>query len=141
MEILKLHTSPNRLRHNKTCIYIHFGDQTTMARSPHDSSTSIAALIETPIGRPKTVSDDYLNRLKELASQSPRHFGYPFERWTAQYLQRRLAQEFEVQVSDRHIHRLLKQMGLSTRHSVSSQRCPKIAINDLNHDLKISSKK
>jgi transposase len=88
-------------------------------------------MIETPIGRPKTVSDDYLNRLKELASQSPRHFGYPFERWTAQYLQRRLAQEFNLKVSDRHIHRLLKQMGLSTRPSISSQRCPKIAIADL----------
>jgi transposase len=99
-------------------------------------------MIEIPIGRPKTVSEDYLNRLKELASQSPRHFGYPFERWTAQYLQRRLTQEFAVQVSDRHIHRLLKQMGLSTRHSaanqsVSGQRCPKIAIND----LKVPSKK
>jgi transposase len=93
------------------------------------------------IGRPKKVSHDYLQRLKELATQSPRQFGYPFERWTAQCLRRRLAAEFDLAVSDRHIHRLLKQMGLSTRpasHSLHSRpavadcaRQPKIAIGDL----------
>ncbi len=90
------------------------------------------------IGRPKTVSDAYLDRLRELASQSPRQFGYPFERWTAQWLRRRLAAEFDLEVSDRHIHRLLKQMGLSTRRKAAnasqtgSRRFPKIAIHDLN---------
>ncbi len=39
-----------------------------------------------PMGRPKAVNEQYLDRLKELASHSPREYGYPFERWTAQWL-------------------------------------------------------
>jgi transposase len=68
-----------------------------------------------PVGRPKIISDQYLSRLKELVDGSPRDFGYPFQRWTAQWLKRHLAQETGVEVSDRHVNRLLKQMGLSTR--------------------------
>jgi transposase len=75
-----------------------------------------------PVGRPKVISDQYLGRLKELVSGSPRDYGYPFQRWTAQWLKRHLAQETGVEVSDRHINRLLKQMGLSTRQSASSDR-------------------
>jgi transposase len=67
------------------------------------------------IGRPKTISDPYLDRLRELVSNSPRTYGYPFERWTAHWLRRHLAKEFDIEVSDRHINRLLTQMGLSTR--------------------------
>jgi hypothetical protein len=117
-----------------------FGDWTTMDCSQNHHGVALGS----SLGRPKTVSDDYLDRLKELASQTPRHFGYPFERWTAQYLQRRLAQEFDLQVSDRHIHRLLKQMGLSTRPGGAGlpdraipNRAPKIAIHDL--DVSASS--
>jgi transposase len=69
------------------------------------------------IGRPKTVNEEYLARLKELVSHSPQDYGYPFQRWTAQWLQKHLAKEFGIEVSDRHINRLLKQMGLSTRNS------------------------
>ncbi|WP_245587488.1 helix-turn-helix domain-containing protein [Cylindrospermum stagnale] len=68
-----------------------------------------------PIGRPKAVNDRYLERLQELVSSSPRDYGYSFQRWTANWLQKHLAKEFGVAVSDRHIKRLLKQMGLSTR--------------------------
>ncbi|MBW4614931.1 MAG: helix-turn-helix domain-containing protein [Desmonostoc vinosum HA7617-LM4] len=68
-----------------------------------------------PIGRPKAVNDQYLSRLKELVGSSPRNHGYSFRRWTANWLQKHLAKEFGVEVSDRHIKRLLKQMGLSTR--------------------------
>lgn len=70
---------------------------------------------EQPIGRPKSVNDAYLQRLRELVIQSPRDCGYPFRRWTAGWLSKHLAQEFEIEVSDRHINRLLKKMGLSTR--------------------------
>jgi transposase len=84
------------------------------------------------IGRPKTISDAYLDRLKELASHSPRHFGYPFERWTAHWLRRRLREEMDLEVSERHIHRLLKQMGLSTRHRPNLPHRPaKIEIYDI----------
>jgi transposase len=81
------------------------------------------------LGRPKIVSRDYLDRLRELVSHSPRQFGYPFERWTANCLQRHLGREFDCIVSDRHINRLLKQMGLSTRHK--KERAAMITIADL----------
>jgi transposase len=68
-----------------------------------------------PMGRPKTVNEQYLTRLKELVSHSPREYGYPFQRWTAQWLGKHLAKELGIKVSDCHINRLLKEMGLSTR--------------------------
>ena len=68
-----------------------------------------------PIGRPKKINDKYLARLQVLVTNSPREFGYAFERWTAQWLSKQLAKEFGIEVSDRHINRLLKKMGLSTR--------------------------
>lgn len=73
------------------------------------------AWFDSTMGRPKTVDEAYLNRLQELVERSPREYGYVFRRWTAGWLNRHLAKEFDIQVSDRHINRLLKQMGLSTR--------------------------
>ena len=70
-----------------------------------------------PMGRPKAVNEQYLTRLKELASHSPREYGYSFERWTAQWLGKHMAKELGIQVSSCHINRLLKEMGLSTRKS------------------------
>lgn len=68
-----------------------------------------------PMGRPKAINNEYMERLKELVSHSPREYGYSFQRWTAQWLNKHLAKEFGIEVSDRHINRLLKEMGLSTR--------------------------
>jgi transposase len=70
---------------------------------------------DNPMGRPKTISEEYLNRLKDLVNHSPREYGYSFECWTAQWLGKHLAKEFGIELSDRHISRLLKEMGLSTR--------------------------
>ncbi|MGB6297892.1 MAG: helix-turn-helix domain-containing protein [Rivularia sp. (in: cyanobacteria)] len=70
---------------------------------------------ERPIGRPKTVNEEYIQRLKELVTHSPREYGYSFTSWTAKWLSKHLAEEFEITVSDRHINRLLKKMGLSTK--------------------------
>jgi transposase len=67
-----------------------------------------------PMGRPKMVTEQYLSRLKELASHSPREYGYAFQRWTAQWLGKHLEKELGIK-SNCHINRLLKQMGLSTR--------------------------
>ncbi len=75
---------------------------------------------ERPIGRPKTVNHQYIERLKELVSHSPREYGYAFGYWTAQWLSKHLATEFSIEISDRHINRLLKQMGLSTKRKSSS---------------------
>jgi transposase len=60
-----------------------------------------------PIGRPKTVTSDYLERLKELANTSPKDLGYAFSRWTGQWLSKQLSQEFDIRISARHINRLL----------------------------------
>jgi transposase len=89
-----------------------------------------------PLGRPKAVDDQYLERLKELVTQSPRECNYPFRHWTAGWLSKHLAKEFGVEISDRHIHRLLKQMGLSTRPKptetvTGSKEDDRISIRDL----------
>jgi transposase len=92
-----------------------------------------------PIGRPKAVNEAYLERLKELVSNSPRDYGYCFRRWTANWLQKHLAKELGIEVSDRHIKRLLKQMGLSTRpkpittqeNTIEKVKASKILIGDL----------
>lgn len=70
---------------------------------------------EHPMGRPKAINEEYIERLRELVSYSPRDCGYAFSSWTAQWLSKHLAKEFGIEVSDRHINRLLKKMGLSTR--------------------------
>jgi hypothetical protein len=56
---------------------------------------------EQPLGRPKTVTSDYLERLKQLMSKSPKDFGYPFSRWTGQWLSKHLSQEFDIEVTAR----------------------------------------
>lgn len=75
---------------------------------------------ERPIGRPKTINEEYIQRLKELVTHSPREYGYAFTSWTAKWLSKHLAQEFEIEISDRHINRLLKKMGLSTKQKPTS---------------------
>ena len=69
-----------------------------------------------PRGRPKTANEEYLARLEELAMSSPRDYGYPINYWTGQWLSDHLAKELGVTISDRHINRLLKQMGLSSKY-------------------------
>lgn len=68
-----------------------------------------------PVGRPKTINDQYLKRLKELIDFAPKTLGYTFRYWTASRLGKHLAKEFGIEISHRHINRLLKQMGLSNR--------------------------
>lgn len=75
-----------------------------------------------PIGRPKAVNEEYLERLKELLTNSPRDYGYFFQRWTVNWLNKHLTKEFGIQVSDRHLKRLLKQMGLSTKRKPAQRK-------------------
>jgi transposase len=77
---------------------------------------------ERSLGRPKTINDQYIQRLKELVSKSPRECGYGFQNWTAQWLSKHLANEFGIEISDRHINRLLKNMGLSTKSKNTSEK-------------------
>lgn len=76
---------------------------------------------DSPIGRPKIVNEKYLQRLKELVNNSPREYGYAFERWTAECLNKHLAKELGISFSNYHITRLLKSMGLSTRSKNKSE--------------------
>jgi transposase len=71
-----------------------------------------------PMGRPKTVTADYLDRLRELVSTNPKDLGYPFSRWTGQWLSKHLSQEFNIGVSARHINRLIEDfnIGASARN-------------------------
>ncbi len=96
-----------------------------------------------PIGRPKAVTEEYLERLKELIDQSPRDYGYSFRRWTANWLRKHLNKEFGIEISDRHLKRLLKQMGLSTRPKPQdvekAKNQDKVGQNILIYDLKSAS--
>jgi transposase len=69
---------------------------------------------EIPLGRPKKVTAEFLERLRELVTQNPQDYGYAFRRWTASWLRKHLAKELGIEVHQRHIIRLLKDMGLST---------------------------
>ena len=68
-----------------------------------------------PRGRPKIANAECLALLQKLAKNSPREYGYPFQRWTGQWLSTHLNKELGIKLSSRHVCRLLKQMGLSTR--------------------------
>ena len=100
-----------------------------------------------PIGRPQEVNEQYLERLKELVTNSPKKCGYAFERWTANCLGKHLAKEFAIELSDRHINRLLKKMGLSTKplsaktdETISQNAKRKnIAIRDLTSEQNVNS--
>jgi transposase len=83
-----------------------------------------------PMGRPKTVNEQYCDRLKELVNHSPREYGYAFQRWTAQWLATHLAKELGIEISACHINRLLKQMGLSTRTKNNS---PEAVTDSIQH--------
>ncbi|MEH2308225.1 helix-turn-helix domain-containing protein [Nostoc sp.] len=91
------------------------------------------------IGRPKAVNEEYLERLKELVSNSPRDYGYSFRCWTGNWLSQHLAKDLGIQVTGQHINRLLKQMGLSIRpkpitaekNTIEKAKGSKILIGDL----------
>ena len=102
----------------------------------YDNSPITQSSISTPIGRPKTIDDAYVQRLEALVRQSPKVLGYAFDRWTAHWLRAHLLQESGIAVTERHINRLLRQMGLSTRqrlqlHHGKLSRCTPISIEDL----------
>jgi transposase len=77
---------------------------------------------EQPIGRPKIVNAEYLARLKELVSKSPKEFGYSFPRWTGQWLGKHLAKEFNIDVSARHINRLIREIEVAAQTAEAEDR-------------------
>lgn len=95
-----------------------------------------------PVGRPKTISNAYVKRLKELVLVSPREYGYSFRRWTAMWLKRHLAGELGIEITERHINRILKELGLSTKQNEQNKlslnktdaKSQRIIIRDLSID-------
>ena len=82
-----------------------------------------------PVGRPTSISDEYMERLKFLVTTSPqeinvpnRDYRYPFKRWTAQKLSQHLEAELKIKVTPQHLNRLLKRMGLSTKRQPIPRR-------------------
>lgn len=103
-----------------------------------------------PLGRPKLVNEEYLERLKELLNHSPKEinipgtkYKYSYDRWTVNKLSQHLGKEFGIVLSDRHIRRLLKDMGLSTKpqkdkpekKNSTTPANNRVVINDLDSDL------
>lgn len=66
------------------------------------------------VGRPTVINEKYINCLYELLESSPRNCGYTFDRWTVYWLNKHLSKESGIFVSDRHLKRLLKDLGWST---------------------------
>jgi transposase len=100
--------------------------------------------LDCPVGRPKVVTDEYIEFLQELLKHSPRDYGYPFKNWTVNWLRKHIAKEMGIEVSDSHLKRVMGELGLSTRRSKpdldrSSQPNANIFIADLQSDLDRSS--
>lgn len=89
------------------------------------------------LGRPKVVTDTYIERLKELIVNSPRCYGYHFPRWTTNFLCKHLNIEFDIELSDSHFKRLLKSLNLSTKQKKSvatNSKQGRIFLRDLKGD-------
>lgn len=100
---------------------------------------------EHPIGRPHKANHQYRERLKALVSQNPQDYGYAFQRWTGYWLSRHLAKELNIDLNERQVNRILKQMGLSSRAqsqaskkviSTNETSISRILIEDLSPDIR-----
>ena len=90
--------------------------------------------LDYPVGRPKVVTDEYREFLRELLDRSPRDYGYPFKSWTVSWLGKHIAKEKGLVVSQSHLKRVMREWGLSTRKSAQqppSRSTANISIGDL----------
>jgi transposase len=71
--------------------------------------------LDCPVGRPKIVTNEYIESLRGLLKGSPRDYGYPFKTWTISWLSKHLAKEIGIEVSVSHLKRVMRDLGLSTR--------------------------
>ncbi len=125
---------------SKICRAVGCAKETARYWMKVSQTEAIGSWTENHVGRPRVVNDLYLESLRELVSHSPQKYGYSFKRWTAGWLSKHLAQELGIEISDRHVNRLLKQMGLSTRGNSSPQngkttKKTTITIEDINPSL------
>jgi transposase len=71
--------------------------------------------LDCPVGRPKLVTDEYVELLRDLLQHSPRDYGYPFRSWTVSWLGKHITKEMGIEVSESHLRRVMRDLGLSTR--------------------------
>jgi transposase len=76
--------------------------------------------LDCPVGRPKLVTDEYIELLRELLQHSPRDYGYPFRSWTVSWLGKHITKEMGIEVSESHLKRVMRDLGLSTRSPKTS---------------------
>jgi transposase len=84
-------------------------------------------------GRRKTLQDEHLERLQELASCSPRDYGYAFNRWTGAWLAKHLAKEFGIKITPQHVNRLLKTFFSQAKEQdkTKTQSTSRLIVRDL----------
>jgi transposase len=90
--------------------------------------------LEYPVGRPRLITDEYIEFLRELLQHSPQDYGYPFKTWTVGWLGKHIAKHKGIAVSHSHLKRVMRELGLSTRAKVQqppSQSGANISIADL----------
>lgn len=90
--------------------------------------------LDCPVGRPKVVTDEYIEFLRELLQHSPKDYGYSFKTWTIGWLRKHIAKEMGIEVSQSHLKRVMRELGLSTRskpQQPQSQSSANIFIADL----------
>ena len=90
--------------------------------------------LDYPVGRPKLITDEYVELLRELLQHSPQDYGYPFKTWTVGWLGKHIAKEKGIEVSHSHLKRVMRELGLSTRTKAQqspSQSRANISIADL----------
>lgn len=93
-------------------------------------------------GRPPKIEQRHVDRLIELLGVQPQELGFRLlKEWNAKALQKQLLKEFGIKVSDRHINRVRKEAGYSTRVKANANsdqanlsRPSKLVIQDL-HNL------
>jgi transposase len=92
--------------------------------------------LDCPVGRPKIVTDEYIEFLQRLLKNSPRDYGYPFKTWTISWLGKHLAKEMGIEVSESHLKRVMRDLGLSTRSKVQPEKHTQSGANIFIADLK-----
>ena len=84
----------------------------------------------------KLYNENYIIYLYELLESGPRNCGYTFNRWTVNWLNKHLSKELGIVISDRHLKRLLKDLGWSTLSKPNRSSLPhknkRIHIDDIN---------
>jgi transposase len=78
--------------------------------------------LECPVGRPKVVTDEYVELLNELLQHSPKDYGYSFKTWTVNWLSKHIAKAIGIKVSESHLKRVMSDLGLSTRSKANSEK-------------------